>query len=606
MTPVNKVFVSFMLLIFLSAILPGISFSQQEKGTALREQIQDAQKLFERGKVDAAIYKLQQVHNKDQENVEVLFKLGEMAIAAKNWAYAINVLDKVSKLRAEDVEVRLVLMDIYRAYQMPIQEIMTGREILAIDPNSTVALQKLAFLYYGQDMPDEEEEIRRTLAKITPEDTDNLKKLAALQWKMEEVWEEALTHEKILKYNPDDVESLQRLARLYGEDGSNRDKLVATRKTLWHPKGRSFTVFKELGKSERKYKSQLFMSDFLKGDVLYEHSKGEEDKVEAYSGALGYYKVCLTHHSDFEASVKYKRTDYTPTAALTGGKKINSYSAKLIYDTRFREAKGFIKVQCGVDDIDVSGSVTALDPSESPTNYPWLENIKYGGTEFFGRAEVDRRIHKDYGINLHLERSLLKDLDAYVRLFTYNYGGIGLYYERPDRTRIEAIYDYGNITHASNRGVFKFRVLYPLYVSHSIYDYKGMRKKYMYYIPDQQLNLVNEFNHTKDQDISPYYESYIDSGEWRNFTTLSGRHRFYKSFFLDIDGTYGTGRYLDNYWGIQSGISYEDRHTNDKISLSYSYCTDELSEPKDGLNKTFSGESSSHAVTLSVLWHFGK
>ncbi|MEA1947324.1 MAG: hypothetical protein U9N83_08490, partial [Thermodesulfobacteriota bacterium] len=179
------------------------------------KRLQDAILLFERGKTEAAIYALQQLENADPTNYRVLFKLGEMAIAERNWAYSIEVLRKASYLRPQDIEIRLILMDIYRAYQMPIQEIEVGREIIGLEPDHIIANRRLAKLYQDQAMQEDEIQIRLKLKRLIPDGYQNLKRLADIFDEEGLYWESAKVYEQIRKYHPEKIIDATRMAALY-------------------------------------------------------------------------------------------------------------------------------------------------------------------------------------------------------------------------------------------------------------------------------------------------------------------------------------------------------------------------------------------------------
>ncbi len=187
----------------------------------------DAEQLFKNGKTGAAIYKLQQLSALDPTNYKVLFKLGEMAISEKNWAYSIEVFRKVSFIRPEDIEVRFILMDVYRAYQMPIQEIIIAKEILSLKPDSENALRRLSDLYKELDIPEDEIKTRQKLRDVQPDDYFNLKRLATLLETTDKgnLREAAKIYEQIRVIAPEKTEDLTRLAGIYDKLGKNSQTL---------------------------------------------------------------------------------------------------------------------------------------------------------------------------------------------------------------------------------------------------------------------------------------------------------------------------------------------------------------------------------------------
>ena len=409
---------------------------------------------------------LQQIHKAFPEDVNVLFKLGQMAISSKNWAYAINVLDKAAKLRPENIEVRLVLMQIYRAYQMPIQEIITAREIIDIDPDNEVTLRKLAYLYHIQAMPEEEESIRRILIKKDPGDYNNFLQLAFLQEKKGAIYEEILTREKIQKYFSGKIENDLRLARAYGIEGELYCKLNLLEKLLDNPQTKSPEIQKEYEKTLREYKKSFARFDEFKPEFIFSKDEGRDEKTTSYTGKLAYQKLLFSQHTDLEIFTDYKLFEYRPKGLLTGEKDIDGYRAGLSYQHQWRKTENRIKITAGIENVDVSGTVSKITPATlSVLDYPWLQYRDYGGASFIGGLEYEMKINENFGTVFQINRSLIEDLDAYARMYTYSLAEIAGYYQKKNGIRIDAAYSYGKITHGNYRQNAVAKFFYPIYIS---------------------------------------------------------------------------------------------------------------------------------------------
>jgi hypothetical protein len=603
----NRISQIFLIVCIIVFTIFGYSIAAENEKSLVQQKIEDASKLFEIGKVDAAIYKLQQVHKNYPKNVEVLFKLGKMAISAKNWAYSIYVLDKAAKLKPKDVEIRLVLAEIYRAYQQPIQEIITLREIVAIDAHNLVALKKLAHLYHEQNMQRDEEKTRRIIAKLDPSDYENLNNLSLLQAKKGAIFEEIITREKIQEKFPDKIDNEVKLARSYGLEGELYSQLNLLNKLRRDPRTKSPEIQNEYEKVEKAYKKAFSLYDGAKLDSVYFKDESDFDEITSYSGRIGYQKLLHTQYSDIEAFVSYHYTEYRPTSQLTGQKDINDYSGGIIYQYRWRKAKTRLKIMGGGQKVDVSGTVTPLVAGLNPVEFPWLENRDFGGTEPIGSLELEKGIGQNFGAGLHLDHVLLEDLDALVRMYTHDSAGINVYYKSRTGTRIDASYYYGRITgdgdttDGNNRQKARLEFFYPVFVSGSIYGYAGSRTGYLKPIPKRELNFKYEFEFIRDDDPSPYYQSYTGSGELIHYFTLSGRHKLFKDLYLNLEGTYGTGKVVEKYGYAKGGLAYEDAFTNNRIELAYFYQTEEV---VDQVNLTLTGTSDRSGIMLSVFWHF--
>ncbi len=602
MRVISRILGVFLVVLFFSLNLPGYLDAEENEAQIHQSQIDDAIKLFEKGKVDAAIYRLQQIHKMFPKNETVLFKLGEMAISSRNWAYAINVLDKVATLRPKDIEVRIVLMEIYRAYQMPIQEIITAREIIAIDPDNEVALRKLAYLYHIQAMPEEEERTRRTLAKRDTTNHDNFNQLAMLQEKKGAIYEEIRTREKIQKYFPDKIENDLRLARAYGLEGELYSKLILLKKLRRNPQTKSPEIEREYEKTLIEYRKSFARYNAFKPEFVFSKSEGSDEKTTSYTGHIAYQKILFSQHADLEVFADYKSFEYRPKGQLTGEKDIDGYKAGLIYQHQFRKAKTRIKIKGGIETVDASGTVTAKNPGAiDPADYPWLQDRDYGGTAFIGGLEFEKKIDQNFGTIFQIDRSLLDDLDAYARMYTHNSAGIGGYYQRKDGTRIDTTFTYGRITHGNYRQRALFTFFYPLFISDSIRDYRGRRIGSQKPIPKRELNFTYEFEYIHDRDPSFYYQVYSETNEITNSFTLSGRHRIVKDLYVMLEGTYTDGRVMKEATYYKAGIAYEEPNKFNNIELAYFYQTDEFT---DQINRTYLGKSRGYGIMLNALWHF--
>lgn len=599
---ITRILSVFLVMLFFSLNPAGYLDAEENEAQILQSQIEDAVKLFEKGKVDAAIYRLQQIHKMFPKNETVLFKLGEMAISSRNWAYAINVLDKAARLRPTDIEVRIVLMEIYRAYQMPIQEIITAREIIAIDPDNEVALRKLAYLYQIQAMPEEEESTRRALAKRDTTDHDNFNQLALLQEKKGAIYEEIVTREKIQKYFPDKIENELRLARAYGLEGELYSKLILLKSLRRNPQSKSPEIQREYEKTLIEYRKSFAIYDAFKPEFVFSKTEGSDEKTTSYTGRIAYQKLLFSQHTDVEVFADYKLFEYTPKGQLTGEKDIDGYRAGLIYQHRWKKAKTQVKAMGGIETVDVSGTVTAKNPGAiDPADYPWLQDRDYGGTAFIGSLAFEKKVNRNFGAILRIDRSLLEDLDAYARMYTHNSAGIGGYYQRRDGTRIDAACTYGRITHGNYRQRALFNFFYPLFISDSIQDYRGRRMGSQKPIPKQELNFAYEFEYIRDKDPSFYYQVYSETNEIRNSVTLSGRQRIVKDLYLMLEGTYTDGRVMKEATYYKAGIAYEEANRFNNIELAYFYQTDEFT---DQINRTYLGKSRGYGIMLNALWHF--
>ncbi len=589
------------IVLFLFFFWPCIGVTADRDAKALQGKIDDAMRLFERGKVDAAIYKLQQVHKADPQNTDVLFKLGEMAISSKNWAYAINVLEKAAALKPNDIDVRLVLMEIYRAYQMPIQEIMAGREIVVIDPDNVTALRKLGYLYHDQSMPHEEEEVRRQLARTDPNDYENLNRLAMLQWKKDNLWEETLTQENIVGQFPEKTIHKKRLARIYGRDGDQLSKINQLEDVLSEDFSRD--LYCEYAKTCRDYRHSLKLFDELKFDSLYQVADGDYDKETTVGGRLAYRKYFLNRNADLETSVRYKNINYKPEEDfLSGDTDIHSVSPVVSFRDRYRHGETELKAYAGFEYIDDSDTVNGIgvDVANIP-GYQWLSE-DLGGAVFVGGLELDNRFYQNFGFLLHFRSQLMEDLPAYARRMQNNNAGLDLYYFRSDGTRVSAFYEHGWIDGGNNRNRLGAEIFYPIFATNAIYDYKGNRVGYLRHPQDTRIDASYRIEYIDDDEENIYYENYYD--EVRHLLTLYLSQKLRENLFFKFEGYGGIGTTLNYLVGGKTGIHYENPDTHNQIGF-YVFSEFEKTSPKPqpGI-RPFSGKTKTYGGMFTATWAF--
>lgn len=590
-----------------------------DEQTFVQEKFSDAMQLFERGKVDAAIYMLQQVHEKYPTNVDVLLALGEMAISTKNWAYAIYVLDKVAKLRPDDTEVRHVLMEIYRAYQMPIQEIMTGKEIIAIDPTDMVALRKLAFLYRDQGMPDDEIEIRQIIAEQEPVDYENLQELAFLHWKMGEIFEEILIREDIQERFPQDFQNLKRLARLYHIDGDRFSKLevldtlrddVPPQDDL--PEELSFLqgeprysneTREDHRKTYKNYKKALTLYHSIRPEFYYSRNASDYDQLDTIYGGNIYHFLRLSEFSTIGADLGYEHFIYTPKKDLTGEMTVYAPYIQLFYHNHYwRRQETSLRLHSGVQHITTSGTIKParyLDV-EDMDDYPMLEPRDFGGTVITGGLELDKKFNRAFGMRFETYSDVIRDLDAFIRLKGEYVGAIETYYTRPDESWAALRYEYAKATDGNDRHRAMLGIFYPLYISNSMYDSTGKRVGHLHSFPKFRIDAEYQLSFRDDRKRSPYYDCF--SSEWKHVFNLYSTMKIRHSLHLRAEGLYAKGDLVKEAFGMKVGFDYDNPDTYRRIQLLYVWQKDETVDP---IRHSITESEMQHGVVLKIVWHLG-
>ncbi|MBI2252176.1 MAG: hypothetical protein HYU63_05490 [Armatimonadetes bacterium] len=573
------------------------------KAEEIEEKYQDALKLFEKGKIDAAIYQLQETAKLDPANTKILFKLGEMAISAKNWAYAIEVLYKAALLHPRDLTVRTILMNIYRAYQMPIQEIITGKEIINLNPRNKSALIKLAFLYHDQDMPQDEEEIRRMLMDIDPENYENLKALANLLQKKGDLREEILVYQKITEFFPDKNEDKMRLAKLYELNNDRYNQL---------------NVFNDIFNSGSAYKNKL-SSEYISSYKKYYHDELRLlEKLNADSEISNYnapeyneskqvYETEYTIpqpglNSDIGIKIKFNNLSYEPKNLLIGKKEVRGTKYDFFLKRYWDGKQNSLKFSFGKAKVDTFGTVALRNEADADSSsFPMLEAVNLGGTVSLGEIIYEGEIGNELKINSYFKKELLEDLDAYVRLFTRNVTGIGLSYVMSDLTNIEISFAGSKISDGNYAKNYKLNLNYYLWAKESLFDYKGIRKRFIYEPPLSYLLINYSLEKINFKNSSSFYKTF--ENELEHSLNLTGNYQIKGNTFLKGGLIYETGKSIQSRSGFSLGLFYRDPSKNNEAGISYNSKTEKVALESQ-LNKNFEGETNNQAIKFEIIWHY--
>jgi hypothetical protein len=568
-----------------------------------QREIEEAAVLFKAGREEAAIYRLQLLVQKDPTNQEALFKLGEMAIAAKNWAYSLEVLGKVAKLRPDDIEVRFILMDIFRAYQMPIQEIMAGEEIIRIDPDQAEALKRLAFLYQDQSLPREEERIRRSLARLEPLNYGNLARMRELLHKNGDFWEEGKTCEMILVRFPDKKEERAALNGIYEVSAERYRQLSVLTDILEDRSGDRRGYMRQYNKALKAYKKDelQYFNTFEAGGEVSRSSTRLDDLFESRASIL-YDYVFVRHRSDLQVGVQWRNIRYAPTQVVQGDRIASSYLFNAAWIGNWDNGQSVLNVGAGLEVTNVTGTTTLL-PGQTGTvsEYPFLEARPYGGNSLVGNIDFIRAPKEGFGGSLYYHRALIEDIDAYVRLMARNTGGAALNYTWPDKTRLEVLYERGTSDDNNVRQRLFASGRYVLFATEPVHDRRGKRVGFTQDPPQSYLALGYTYETICDQFVSSFYESY--AREYIGTGLVNGRLRIGRDLFLFGGASYGRGQALEYRSEYIVGLQLTDPDRRHDFILLYEHQQDKVTEGTQ-LNKALEGETKTDAVRLNYTVRF--
>jgi len=575
-------------------------------------RLQDAKLLFDRGKTDAAIYTLQQLQKDDPTNYKVLFKLGEMAIAARNWAYSINVLRKASFIRPKDIEVRLILMDVYTAYQMPIQEIIVGKEILALDPSHIPATRRLAKLYQEQAMPDDEIEIRQKLKLLIPEDYENLKRLADVFVQSGELWEAARIYEQIRKYHPRNIKDLVNLAEIYDKEEEPFRALRVldqARKNGKSPGWLKSRVTKKLRSANNVY-------DPFYADLTFKKENTDEYDLFTTTTIFNYDHIRISSSIDVGVDAKFTKLHHTGRKELVGHMDIDSGTIVGKAVKKWQGGDYTLESKLGLLWDEVHGKFKPQDPSEENISkfFPFFKDPSfnsYGGVMpvWSLTFKAEPGLHASYQI--FYERSQLEDLDARLRMFYFDKTTLSYTYMTDDYTE----FSIQAAETAISDGNFLFEGLasvdYILWGSSPVNDYHDFlgvpiwRKGFWQGPPINFLKIGYQYEYYDTESPSVNYGVY--KSEDRHKYQLKAQVRLFKlgqdsNLIFNSNIGYSNGSTLDLQRNAGAQLSYRESSSNNEIGLSFDF--EEAEETNASSSEIVSGSTQSSTIFAFINWRF--
>lgn len=570
-------------------------------------QIKNAELLLKRGKTDAAIYLLQQAEKADPQNYTILFKLGEMAISAKNWAYAIHVLRKASFLRPHDAEVRLVLIDIYKAYQMPIQEIIVCKEILVIDPVNVRAATRLAELYQKQGMHDEEIEIRQKILTIAPKDYQNLKRLAEISLESDSAFEAAKIYEIIQQHYPEKTEDLRRLASIYLNIDESFRAIQVLKQIVGHDSKDGWL------KSQAEKTQKLKLKRF--DQVLFHSDFGEQSSNEMKSfsslSAAEYFHPRIFSQFDLGLKANYSRTRYNGKGLLDGTMDLDSTSLHLTADRKWQGETYQLSLALGFLNDRVSGRLFPKNPQGATDieQFPFLSDpsfSSYGGTMTIGELffAVRPGLHADYQISY--ERGQLSDFDARLRMFYYDRASAEYMYETASNHSLRLQADKTLVSDGNSRYHSLAAIHYLLWASNEMRDYLGRRRGFLRQYKVHFIKAAYQLDYFNDDDKSVYYQTYDE--EIRHTGLLTGQIRLLplsldEHLFLKLNVAYAKGSTLEFRRTGSLDIFYFNDSTENEIGLNFGIEEESVNDLGQQ-NLRLSGKTYDHRLSFRVKWRF--
>lgn len=572
----------------------------------IQKGLEDAQLLAELGKADAAIYALQQLEKANPNNYTVLVKLGEIALQAKNWAYAIQVLRKASLLQPKDIKVRLTLMDIYKTYNMSVQEFVVTNEILGLAPEHPKALRHLADFYKKQGIASDEIKVRLKLKHLSPDDYPNLKRLAEVFDNKGDLWEAARVYEHIRIYYPDRLDDMRRLAAIYDELDEHYRQSQILDHIAEHGGDRSW-MQKKLTKRLR-LQNDIF--DSFEASSTFQKQDMEELEIDSIISEAAYMHLPLHSSIDFGVKVKHSKLKHAGKGTLDGTMNINSYTLSVQGVKSWHDRDYQLGASVGVLQDDISGSLFLRNPLSGlgPADFPFLRDPtfdSYGGMMVVGGIQFLAQPGTHSSYEVAYEHGLVEELDARLRLFYFDKILFGYTYFTDNDIILHGQIDESAISDGNARFHGSASIDYTLWGKDAVYDYRGKRKGYLRYPPYPSIRAGYLVEYYSDQDDSNVYWSY--DSEIQHQGRISGQTRIYEKDFkhnviLDLHLAYTTGDSLDFRQNAGVRIFYLNTKTNNEIGVSYSFEKERI----DAISRNLRiiGDSEISMLTVYGKWHF--
>ncbi|MGV8122170.1 MAG: hypothetical protein AB2L14_20610 [Candidatus Xenobiia bacterium LiM19] len=596
----------------------------------------DALLLYQNGKKEAALYKLQQLLLKFPKNVTLIRKLAEMAIDQDNRAYAIQMLQRAMSISSGDLEGRLSLITIYRAYNMPILAMISLREALQIDPNNREAMQELSRYYQQYGFYAEEEVLLRRLCAVSA-DFNNFSRLATITAYQGENWEEILVYRELAERFPEHRETLNNLARLYGDEMDYYRQLLTYKRILAAEPGQTlvrndFRRLYKLYSLEQGIKDYVYLGSLFEGSRMQALPYKDElstlyrrnvlfsvypiiptgftyDNATSYTQkdngiSLGYEHVFLFGRGHVGIDMLYRNTRFAPKPgqSLMGETNASSTYFGLNWESRNRQESSIVYLQGGFLSVGVDGNLRPVPGSgATPANQPWLNQNGLGGSIFVGRADYYQRLGKRLWADVYVARNVVPDIQALSRLITRNEYGMGIACQWQDSTTLSCWADYSSISDGNYRQAYNVILDHPLFLTGTERDLKGLRKGYLRSMPDAGLFFNYEGSYMNYGTLSPFYGSY--KNEWQNRVKLSGDVRIGQNLYFKAEGGVESGKALVNGIFYRAGILYEDPKEQNTLELNFMHSYEKTLDNTQA-TQYFEGDSTIDGVELRAGYHF--
>ncbi len=587
--------------------IPRPKISAEESNRRLK----DARLLFERGKPDAAIYMLQQLAKDDPENYDVLLELGRIAVGAKNWAYSITVFRQASLMKPEDVEVRMILMDVYKAYQMPIQEIIVAKEVLALESENLVAMKRLAFLYHEQAMLEEEVGIRQNLIKLKPADYENTKQLAVSLDKSAQLWEAAKAYELIRIHHPSKLDDMYRLAAIYDTLGEN----FREAEVLDHiaENGGSGGGWMESHTEQLLREKNGIRDPFTAGLTL---SVAKEDTMKTYTVGqqVAYTRVNAQSSVDFGIKAGYKHSRHEGRRELEGKVAIDSATVELTATKYFSGEDYILDASVGVLHDEVNGQLRSRFglPVVTGADFPSLIDSSfnsYGGTMPIGSVTLTAQPNRNIIYTAGYAHNIMEEFDARLVQLTHDTLSLGVDYNIQNDANLVLKVDNSYISDGNYRLHAMTGGYYNLWASAPVNGLRGRRKSSFGHSQTSFIRIGYEVDFFSDREDAEHerYESFV-STDYRYKGILSGQAKLMDlgadaALLFNVKLSYGAGRTREYMRSADARIFYFMPDAENELGIMYGY-QDEDSDNQPLGNTSIGGESSMQAVSLYTRWFF--
>lgn len=132
-----------------------------------QKQLAEGRELARKGFMESAIVSYRRAIELDPDLVPAYEELGRILLDTRNQAYAITIYSKLERLQPENAKWKEILIDLYGAYDMPLEGTRVAEDLLTMRGGDVALMRRLATLYKNNGLALEQAQMLRRIALST-------------------------------------------------------------------------------------------------------------------------------------------------------------------------------------------------------------------------------------------------------------------------------------------------------------------------------------------------------------------------------------------------------------------------------------------------------